>query len=172
MPHNCDAAHRPNLNLLTVFIDQAGVTHMKKTQSGFTLIELMIVVAIIAILAAIAIPAYNNYIKEARLAKVTDHYDSAIRATKAELAKRSAQAARGATVTDLDEANLIAQINPEQRQAPLGGGLAFSDTADNDNGVVQITVSNGQVGYENITIMKPTFLSAAGTTTIIDGSQI
>ncbi|MFZ2853841.1 MAG: prepilin-type N-terminal cleavage/methylation domain-containing protein, partial [Rhodocyclaceae bacterium] len=89
---------------------------MQKMQKGFTLIELMIVVAIIGILAAIAIPQYNDYMTRARLGKVN------VAVSSAKLAVAENAQFNGGTVT-LTANNWTGAMNSS------GLGMAAGPTA-------------------------------------------
>ena len=81
---------------------------MKKTQSGFTLIELMIVVAIIGILAAVAIPQYQNYIARTQVSRVVSEV-SAIRTAAEDLVMRN-KASTSATDYGYIDSNLSTMV--------------------------------------------------------------
>ena len=122
---------------------------MKRIQKGFTLIELMIVVAIIGILAAVALPAYQDYTKKAKMSEVV----------------LAASACRTAITETVQSATALPAGGDWGCEVATGNGTKFVDTITTDGtGMVTVTVPAGVTGDAGIDGMAVTLkpLTAAG----------
>jgi type IV pilus assembly protein PilA len=122
---------------------------MKAIQKGFTLIELMIVVAIIGILAAVALPAYQDYTVRAKVSELILAASSARTAIAEKLqADPSATASMGTGVT----------IN-------VVGKVSAATVADNGIISVQGSTASTSTGQAVTITVTPTANTSTGTIT-------
>ena len=105
---------------------------VKSAQQGFTLIELMIVVAIIGILAAIALPAYQDYTVRAQLSEAITAASSARTTISEFVSVNSALPADGYSVEDQDS-QFVDSVNWTNQQievalsSEVGGDTSSGD---------------------------------------------
>ncbi len=128
-----------------------------KAQKGFTLIELMIVVAIIGILAAIALPAYQDYTKRAKVSELI-LAASSCRTTITEVVQSATGSLPGANAWGCESASASSQYV-----------ASISTLASGQIIVVAQNIGTGVDG-QNITLTP--YVGQTGTTAPTVGSQI
>ena len=94
--------------------------------AGFSLIELMIVIAIMGTLSATAMPAYQSYISTAEMAKVDKTYNAAIKMARLEFSKNTMMVSLGLVSSlPLDDAAWVEVFSGNTKSSAPDGGPAY-----------------------------------------------